>query len=338
MAGFALDPSIVDPRASGRAARASVCSVVVGHDRRAAAPGSAIATLRVGAARRAAGRDDDRGRRDTRAVERVHAPRRDRLRRRGDRRATSLSVPRAPLRARRARDQGAGVRSRLSRRRRSPPAGAERSSGVRSDSWRYGRARSFRAMRSRTGSVGSRWRASRSKRRSRTRCRPIGRSTATTSSKGSTSRSCTPRSRPPSPTTGSRRSRAEACRLLGRGTISPRSRSRDDHPLSGERIAALYFWLFPATMVNVYPWGLSLNLVVPLAPDAHPGGVPVVRARSVAPRHGRRRGSPPGRDGGRSRRGLAAARHPVAALPSGRLAPAESAVAHFHEMLEGALR
>jgi len=31
--------------------------------------------------------------------------------------------------------------------------------------------------------------------------------------------------------------------------------------------AALYFWLFPTTMINVYPWGLSLNAVMPLAPD-----------------------------------------------------------------------
>jgi choline monooxygenase len=31
--------------------------------------------------------------------------------------------------------------------------------------------------------------------------------------------------------------------------------------------AALYFWLFPATMINVYPWGLSLNAVMPLATD-----------------------------------------------------------------------
>jgi choline monooxygenase len=38
-------------------------------------------------------------------------------------------------------------------------------------------------------------------------------------------------------------------------------------PDYGERIAAYYFWLFPNTMVNVYPWGLSLNVVRPLAPD-----------------------------------------------------------------------
>jgi choline monooxygenase len=34
----------------------------------------------------------------------------------------------------------------------------------------------------------------------------------------------------------------------------------------GQRIAAYYFWLYPNLMLNFYPWGLSLNLVLPLAP------------------------------------------------------------------------
>lgn len=38
-------------------------------------------------------------------------------------------------------------------------------------------------------------------------------------------------------------------------------------PDRGTRIAAYYFWLFPNLMVNVYPWGLSLNVVKPLAVD-----------------------------------------------------------------------
>ncbi|MSR46483.1 MAG: aromatic ring-hydroxylating dioxygenase subunit alpha [Planctomycetes bacterium] len=33
------------------------------------------------------------------------------------------------------------------------------------------------------------------------------------------------------------------------------------------RVAALYFWLFPTTMLNLYPWGLSLNVVEPLGPS-----------------------------------------------------------------------
>ena len=31
--------------------------------------------------------------------------------------------------------------------------------------------------------------------------------------------------------------------------------------------SALYFWLFPSTMINVYPWGLSVNAVTPVAAD-----------------------------------------------------------------------
>lgn len=40
-----------------------------------------------------------------------------------------------------------------------------------------------------------------------------------------------------------------------------------DHPDAGQRIAAYYFWLFPNMMLNFYPWGLSLNVVRPLAVD-----------------------------------------------------------------------
>jgi choline monooxygenase len=38
-------------------------------------------------------------------------------------------------------------------------------------------------------------------------------------------------------------------------------------PDHGRRIAAYYWWLFPNTMLNFYPWGLSLNVVRPLAVD-----------------------------------------------------------------------
>lgn len=34
-----------------------------------------------------------------------------------------------------------------------------------------------------------------------------------------------------------------------------------------DRVAAYYLWLFPHTMLNFYPWGLSVNVVVPVAPD-----------------------------------------------------------------------
>ena len=42
----------------------------------------------------------------------------------------------------------------------------------------------------------------------------------------------------------------------------------DEHPDAGQRVAAFYFFLFPATMLNVYPWGLSLNLVEPSGPSS----------------------------------------------------------------------
>jgi len=40
-----------------------------------------------------------------------------------------------------------------------------------------------------------------------------------------------------------------------------------DSPEAGELIAAYYYWLFPNMMFNFYPWGLSLNVVIPLALD-----------------------------------------------------------------------
>lgn len=39
------------------------------------------------------------------------------------------------------------------------------------------------------------------------------------------------------------------------------------HVDHGARVAAYYAWIFPATMLNVYPWGLSLNVVEPLSVD-----------------------------------------------------------------------
>ena len=37
-----------------------------------------------------------------------------------------------------------------------------------------------------------------------------------------------------------------------------------DHPDAARRVAAYYLWLFPTTMLNLYPWGLSVNLVEPI--------------------------------------------------------------------------
>ncbi|RMF83950.1 MAG: aromatic ring-hydroxylating dioxygenase subunit alpha [Planctomycetota bacterium] len=40
-----------------------------------------------------------------------------------------------------------------------------------------------------------------------------------------------------------------------------------DSPDAGREIAGYYFWLFPNLMLNFYPWGLSINIVKPLAVD-----------------------------------------------------------------------
>jgi choline monooxygenase len=37
-------------------------------------------------------------------------------------------------------------------------------------------------------------------------------------------------------------------------------------PGASRRIAALWLWLFPTTMLNLYPWGLSVNVVAPMGP------------------------------------------------------------------------
>lgn len=39
-----------------------------------------------------------------------------------------------------------------------------------------------------------------------------------------------------------------------------------ESPDHGQRVAAYYYWVFPNLMLNFYPWGLSLNHVLPLGP------------------------------------------------------------------------
>ena len=39
------------------------------------------------------------------------------------------------------------------------------------------------------------------------------------------------------------------------------------HRDHGRAVAAYYYWLYPGTMFNVYPWGVSVNVVTPLAVD-----------------------------------------------------------------------
>ncbi|MEZ5164043.1 MAG: aromatic ring-hydroxylating dioxygenase subunit alpha [Fimbriimonadaceae bacterium] len=37
------------------------------------------------------------------------------------------------------------------------------------------------------------------------------------------------------------------------------------HPDEGQKIAAYYFWIYPNLMLNFYPWGLSVNMIRPIA-------------------------------------------------------------------------
>ena len=47
----------------------------------------------------------------------------------------------------------------------------------------------------------------------------------------------------------------------------PALRLASSHPDADRNVAAYYYWLFPTTMFNVYPWGVSVNVVTPLAVD-----------------------------------------------------------------------
>jgi len=41
----------------------------------------------------------------------------------------------------------------------------------------------------------------------------------------------------------------------------------ENSPDHGQKISAYYFWIFPNTMFNFYPWGLSINIVRPIRAD-----------------------------------------------------------------------
>jgi hypothetical protein len=91
--------------------------------------------------------------------------------------------------------------------------------------------------------------------------------------------------------------------------------SSPDH---GQRIAAYYFWLFPNTMMNVYPWGISVNVVQPLAPDRTKVSFLAYVWDPAAGPPGRL-GARPGGAGGRGGRRGGAAGRALAALPPGPL-------------------
>ena len=39
----------------------------------------------------------------------------------------------------------------------------------------------------------------------------------------------------------------------------------DNSPDFGLSIAAYYYWIFPGLMLNFYPWGLSVNIIIPIS-------------------------------------------------------------------------
>jgi len=97
-------------------------------------------------------------------------------------------------------------------------------------------------------------------------------------------------------------------------------------------VAAWYFFLFPNLMLNFYPWGLSLNVVVPAAVDRTRI---VYRSWVVDPS---RRGSAGARSTGsswRTRRWWSrCTRRALALYERGRYSPSrEAGVHHFHRLL-----
>jgi choline monooxygenase len=52
------------------------------------------------------------------------------------------------------------------------------------------------------------------------------------------------------------------------GTLQVGIAAEGEQAFDGEgRVAAWYLWLFPTTMLNIYPWGVSLNRVLPMGPS-----------------------------------------------------------------------
>jgi len=63
--------------------------------------------------------------------------------------------------------------------------------------------------------------------------------------------------------------------LFPRASLQVGIATHDQHALElppaspdhGQRVGAYYFWIFPNLMLNVYPWGISVNVVKPLGID-----------------------------------------------------------------------
>lgn len=111
------------------------------------------------------------------------------------------------------------------------------------------------------------------------------------------------------------------------------------HPEAGRAMAAFYYWMFPNQMLNFYPWGLSLNVVMPRGVDStRVRFLPFVLDDSL-------RGKGAGGDLDQVEREDEAVVESVQRgllsryYTRGRYSPArETGVHHFHRMLLAALR
>jgi choline monooxygenase len=132
------------------------------------------------------------------------------------------------------------------------------------------------------------------------------------------------------------RASVQVAEATGDGPCFAPPRDHEDH---GRRIAAYYAWLWPNTMLNVYPWGCSVNVVQPLGPAR----TRVLFLPFVAEASLRGRGAGSGLDTveledeaivQRVQRGVRARLY-----DRGRYSPArETGVHHFHRLLAAALR
>jgi choline monooxygenase len=112
-----------------------------------------------------------------------------------------------------------------------------------------------------------------------------------------------------------------------------------DHPDAGTGVSGYYFWLFPNTMLNFYPWGISVNHVRPVSVDRT-----VVSFYAWVRDPARRDGGPGGALDGVEREDEAVVERAQRGVRSrlydrGRFSPAhEQCVHHFHRLLARCLR
>jgi choline monooxygenase len=110
------------------------------------------------------------------------------------------------------------------------------------------------------------------------------------------------------------------------------------HPDANTHVGAYYWWLYPNTMLNLYPWGVSLNVVRPLdVSRTKVSFLPFVRIRTsstAAPAWDSTASSARTRSSSSVQRGTRARLY-----ERGRYSPArETGVHQFHQLMVQALR